>query len=154
MLPPSTFLRAKPNSYIEFPPIQHLYPIARSCCLIPYITLKYRLSPDICRVQRNSSTYPMSKYLKAMNKMNKPLDEIARFSYLDKHNSTMTQREGFKWKILHLLGFPMSLISDSGSAGLHIPYHPISVARDLVNTYVGTQVSCLSSTSFFHNLST
>ena len=98
---------------------------------------------------RGRAPYPISKYLKAMNKMNKPLDKTALFSYLDKHISIVTQREGFRWKVFISLAF---LVLNWWLKKSWLTYllssHPSF--KNLVDTHMGTQVSGLSSTSFFY----
>lgn len=70
-------------------------PIVRSWCLIPYVISNIGFPLTFAEF-RGRAPYPISKYLKAMNKMNKSLDKTALFSYLDKHTSIVTQREGFR----------------------------------------------------------
>lgn len=56
------------------------------------MTLKYRFSPDICRVQ-GKSPIPYIQIFESHNKMNKPLDKIALFSYLGQTYSPQWPRE-------------------------------------------------------------
>lgn len=115
-----------------------------------YTILTYWLSLNICRVQGKSSTYSMSKYLKAMSKVSKVSGNVVLFSCLDKHIFTMTQRTGFKWRVIHLSGALISWLKKSWSGYPVIP----SRLQGTLWRHMGIQTLCLSPVSFLHKLCT